>query len=152
MTSPSRRAARRGRERRPEAPAASDAAVVKTFKIGEAAGLIGVKAYVLRFWETQFSLLRPSHTQSRHRVYREKDIQILRLIKRLLHDERFTIEGARKRLKELGLPDACAKPLSAAAEGQHREPAASDKVDSKIRRTLAEIRLDLVSLHKLLRG
>lgn len=151
MTSSSRRAARRGRERRPQAPAASDAAV-KTFKIGEAARLVGVKAYVLRFWETQFPLLRPSHTQSRHRVYREKDIEMLRLIKRLLHDERFTIEGARKRLKELGLPDAWTKPPLAAAEGQQREPAASDKADSNIRRTLAEIRRDLVSLHKLLQS
>ncbi|HZZ07351.1 MAG TPA: MerR family transcriptional regulator, partial [Candidatus Binataceae bacterium] len=72
-------------------------------KIGEAAKLLGVEAYVLRFWETQFPFLRPRHARSKHRFYGEQDLETLRLIKRLLHQERFTIEGAKKYIREVGL-------------------------------------------------
>ncbi len=70
------------------------------FKIGEAAKIVGVKPYVLRYWETEFAELRPGKTRSKHRLYKRKDVETLLEIKRLLHDQRFTIEGARKYLKE----------------------------------------------------
>src|ERR1700756_4130638 len=73
----------------------------RSLKIGEAARLIGVEAYVLRFWETQFPELRPYHTKTRHRLYGTHDMETLRLIQHLLYEEGFTIEGARKRIKEL---------------------------------------------------
>ena len=80
-------------------------------KIGEAAKVLGVEAYVLRFWETQFPFLRPRHAHSKHRFYGAQDLQTLRLIKRLLHEERFTIEGAKKYIREVGLERALsAKP------------------------------------------
>jgi DNA-binding transcriptional MerR regulator len=69
------------------------------FKIGEVAKLVGVKPYVLRYWETEFSILKPGKTKSKHRLYRRKDVETLLRIKQLLHDERFTIEGARRQLK-----------------------------------------------------
>jgi len=141
MTSPSRRSDKRRREAKQLAfPAAGEAG--QTFKISEAARIIGVKAYVLRFWETQFAVLRPSHTQSKHRVYRQKDLELLKLIKQLLHGERFTIEGAKKRLKELNLDES--EPQSG------RAVEASAEKSGDVRQTLAEIRHDLESLHKLL--
>jgi len=140
MTS-SRRSDKRRREAKQLAFAASNDAG-QTFKIGEAARMIGVKAYVLRFWETQFPHLRPGHTQSKHRVYRQKDIEMLQQIKQLLHGERFTIEGAKKRLKELGV-DRDTEPQSGRAV-----EAITDK--DSMRQTIAEIRRDLESLHKLL--
>jgi len=70
------------------------------FKIGEVARLVGVKPYVLRYWETEFSVLRPGKTRSKHRLYRRKDVEILLEIRRLLYAERYTIEGAKRRLRD----------------------------------------------------
>ena len=72
------------------------------FRIGEAARLVGVKPYVLRYWETEFSILRPGKTRARHRLYRRKDVETLLEIRRLLHTERYTIAGAKRRLRETG--------------------------------------------------
>ena len=72
------------------------------FKIGEAARLVAVKPYVLRYWETEFRSIRPQKTKSQQRLYRRKDVELLLKIRHLLYDERFTIEGARGRLRELG--------------------------------------------------
>ena len=70
------------------------------FKIGEVSRILNVKPYVLRFWETEFQL-SPAKNRSQHRVYRRQDVETLLTIKRLLYVERFTIEGARTRLKEM---------------------------------------------------
>jgi DNA-binding transcriptional MerR regulator len=72
------------------------------FKIGEVAKLVGVKPYVLRYWETEFSVVRPGKTRSSHRLYRRRDVETLLEIRRLLYGERYTIEGAKRRLRELG--------------------------------------------------
>jgi DNA-binding transcriptional MerR regulator len=72
------------------------------FKIGEVAKLVGVKPYVLRYWETEFSVLRPGKTRSKHRLYRRKDVETLLDIRRLLHQERYTIEGAKRKLRDAG--------------------------------------------------
>ncbi len=69
------------------------------FKIGEVARLVGVKPYVLRYWETEFPSIRPGKTESKHRLYRHHDVEILLEIRRLLHDERYTIAGAKRRLR-----------------------------------------------------
>ena len=70
------------------------------FRIGEVAKILGVKPYVLRYWETEFSVLKPGKTPSRHRLYRRRDVETLLEIKRLLYEEGFTIVGAKKKLKE----------------------------------------------------
>lgn len=70
------------------------------FKIGEVAKIVGAKPYVLRYWETEFAILKPGKTRSKHRLYRRKDVDLLLRIKDLLHTRRFTIEGARKKLRE----------------------------------------------------
>ena len=98
------------------------------FKIGEVAKLVGVKPYVLRYWETEFSILRPGKTRSRHRLYRRKDVETLLDIRRLLYAERYTIEGAKRRLRESDRPTG--DPTDGAA--------------------LAEIRAELLALSRLL--
>ncbi|MDX9731730.1 MAG: MerR family transcriptional regulator [Bdellovibrionales bacterium] len=71
------------------------------FKIGPAADLVGVKPYVLRFWETEFEALRPKKSRKGQRAYSRRDIETAMIIKKLLYEDRFSIEGARSRLKEL---------------------------------------------------
>ena len=68
------------------------------YKIGEVSKIVGVEPYVLRYWETEFSFLKPRKNKSGQRVYIKRDVEILLDIKRLLHQERYTIEGVRKRL------------------------------------------------------
>src|SRR5713226_1022989 len=75
------------------------------FRIGEVARLAGIKPYVLRFWETEFSGLGPKKSGTGHRLYRRKDVELVLEIKRLLYEKRFTIEGARKFLDTRGKPD-----------------------------------------------
>ena len=70
------------------------------FKIGEAARLCAVKPYVLRYWETEFKSVRPQKTRSQQRLYRKRDVELLLKIRHLLYEKRFTIEGARTKLKE----------------------------------------------------
>ncbi len=76
------------------------------FRIGEVSRLAGIKPYVLRFWETEFSSLGPKKSGKGHRLYRRKDVELVLEIKRLLYDKRYTIEGARKyldsRTREIG--------------------------------------------------
>lgn len=68
------------------------------FKIGEVSQLVGVRAHVLRYWEKEISSIRPSKSASNQRRYRRKDVEVFREVKRLLHEERYTLAGARKRL------------------------------------------------------
>ena len=81
------------------------------FKIGEAARLCALKPYVLRYWETEFRSLKPQKTRSGQRLYRREDVELLLRIRNLLYDLRFTIEGARTRLRELGHDEAAPPPL-----------------------------------------
>ncbi|MGH9358245.1 MAG: MerR family transcriptional regulator [Terriglobia bacterium] len=68
------------------------------FRIGEVSRLAQTKAYVLRYWETEFPTLKPGKTRTGHRLYRRKDVETILEIKRLLYGEGFTIEGARRQL------------------------------------------------------
>jgi DNA-binding transcriptional MerR regulator len=71
------------------------------FRIGDVAEILGVKPYVIRFWETEFPFVAPDKAVSGQRVYRRPQIEGLVLIKHLLHIERYSIEGAKKKLTEL---------------------------------------------------
>ncbi|MGH9468375.1 MAG: MerR family transcriptional regulator [Terriglobales bacterium] len=69
------------------------------FKIGEVARLAGVEPYVLRFWEGEFPALRPGKSPTGQRLYRRREVELALQIKSLLHEQGFTIAGARKKLK-----------------------------------------------------
>jgi DNA-binding transcriptional MerR regulator len=68
------------------------------YRIGEVEEATGVPAYVLRYWESEFKLLRPKKNPAGQRVYRQRDVELVQRIKTLLYEERLTLEGARKRL------------------------------------------------------
>lgn len=87
------------------------------FRIGEVAQITSVKPYVLRFWESEFQMMAPPKSRSKQRMYRKKDIQTILLIKKLLYDERFTIDGARKRMSALRRAEKQA-PTKAAPEAR----------------------------------
>jgi DNA-binding transcriptional MerR regulator len=151
MTSSQRSKSSRLRRPRKTVPAPrSGESTQGLIRIGEAARRVGVEAYVLRFWETQFPVLRPRHGRSKHRFYEPSDIETLKLIKRLLHEERFTIAGAKKHMKQMSLGRGGAAAKSATAAAPVRE---ADGAPAKtMQRALAEIRRELQSLQKFLEG
>ena len=70
------------------------------FTIGEVSDLCGVKPYVLRYWESEFPPLKPERSKAKQRQYRQKDLDLILHIKRLVHERGFTLQGARKQLDE----------------------------------------------------
>ena len=72
----------------------------KTYKIGQVAQMLGLKTFVLRFWESEFPQIAPLRTPSGQRLYSEKQIKLIENIRQLLHSEGLTIEGAKRRLSE----------------------------------------------------
>ncbi len=71
------------------------------YSIGEVCDLTGLKPHVLRYWETQFDVLSPTKNRAGNRVFRPKEIELILLVKHLLYEEKYTIEGARRRLQEM---------------------------------------------------
>jgi DNA-binding transcriptional MerR regulator len=76
------------------------------YRIGEVSKITGVKPYVLRYWESEFRWMAPQKSRSKQRLYRRRDIDMILLIKKLLYEQRFTIAGARKQLREMGVGQA----------------------------------------------
>ncbi len=73
------------------------------YRIGEVSKLTNIKPYVLRYWESEFRWMAPQKSRSKQRLYRKRDIEMILRIKNLLYEQRFTIAGARKKLRELGV-------------------------------------------------
>ena len=69
------------------------------FKIGEVSKITDLPAYVLRFWETEFSCIRPKRTSSGQRQYRKSDVEMILKIRQLLHEKKYTIQGAKQYLR-----------------------------------------------------
>ena len=108
------------------------------FKIGEVSELVGVKAHVLRYWESEFRAVRPMKTRGAHRMYRRADVELLSLIRRLLYEEGYTIPGAKKKVREI---------VSGRGEG-----AAESKVSRELalRAELLQVRAELAGLLEVL--
>ena len=70
------------------------------FRIGEASRIIGVEPYVLRYWESEFPQVRPERADSNQRTYQREDLENLLTVKKLLYEEKMTIEGAKRRLRQ----------------------------------------------------
>jgi DNA-binding transcriptional MerR regulator len=104
------------------------------YSIGEVCSIIGVKPHVLRYWESQFKELSPTKNRSGNRVYRTAEIELIALIHNLVHDQRFTVEGARKRLMEMKNEGTAAERSSRALQ----------------RAFLRSLRSELHELHELL--
>jgi DNA-binding transcriptional MerR regulator len=72
------------------------------YKIGEVAGILQVRTSVLRFWESEFSFLKPEKSTTGQRLYSKNEVELILQVKRLLYDEKFTIEGVKKRISPKG--------------------------------------------------
>jgi len=81
------------------------------FRIGEVSRMLRTKPFVLRYWETEFPTLKPEKGRSGHRLYRRRDVETVLQIKRLLYEEGYTIDGARKRIAKLARKREEQKPL-----------------------------------------
>ncbi|MFW5946978.1 MAG: MerR family transcriptional regulator [Gemmatimonadota bacterium] len=106
------------------------------YSIGEVCDLLDLKPHVLRYWEGQFPPLKPSKNRAGNRVYQRKEIRLLMLVKRLLYTERYTIEGARRKLEEL-------------RKGGDYEDVARQTLDEA---TADEVRSELQAILEVLRG
>ena len=80
--------------------AAHSEPVQEFFSIGEVCDLTGLKPHVLRYWESQFRFLNPAKNRSGNRVYQRREVELVMLVKHLLYDEKYTIEGARQKVDE----------------------------------------------------
>ena len=117
----------------------------KLYKIGEAAALLELKAYVLRFWETEFPQLIPVRTDKGQRMYSEDNIRLLRRIKHLLHEQGLTIEGARRALatgasplenQDFSQPESRETTLSSRAEMEYVSPGGEPETAPLLREDL----------------
>jgi DNA-binding transcriptional MerR regulator len=104
------------------------------YSISEVAQTTGIKPYVLRFWEKEFSLLKPKKNRAGNRSYQQKDIDLINQIKHLLYEEGYTIEGAKSKLKSLKHDD--------------KGPLAAEKM--RLQSLLVEIRKELSALVEIL--
>jgi DNA-binding transcriptional MerR regulator len=134
------------------------------FKIGEVSEILDVEPYVLRYWESEFKILKPTRTRARQRLYHKKDLELLMEIKHLLYDEKFTIAGAKKRLQEMKKQSAAekkakktpektvlkAKEETEILENRSENPHLSDRSD--YRDILLEIKKELKELRSILEG
>jgi DNA-binding transcriptional MerR regulator len=107
--------------------------------ISEVSDLVGVKPHVLRYWETQFSMLRPKKNRAGNRMYRPEEVKLLMQIKELLYSRRFTIAGARRRLLDV-------------RREKETPQAELGFVDADRKMVLNEIRTELKQLLTKLRG
>ncbi|MEZ4307166.1 MAG: MerR family transcriptional regulator [Polyangiaceae bacterium] len=105
------------------------------FRIGEASSVVGVEPHVLRYWETEFRSIRPKKSARGQRVYSRRDVEMLLRIRELLYDHKFTIAGAKRRLREKGLEPP--EPGDPSIEEARR-----------MRETLVELRGELSALHE----
>jgi DNA-binding transcriptional MerR regulator len=117
------------------------------FRIGEVSRLTETKAFVLRYWETEFPTLQPVKSPKGHRLYRREDISTVLEIKRLLYDEGFTIAGARRHLNE-GNGNGAEAPREPRAQGTNGED--RENAVALSRKTLVELRESLRGLLTLL--
>ncbi len=108
------------------------------YRIGEVAGIVGVEPHVLRYWETEFRSIRPQKSAKGQRIYSRRDVETLLKVRELLYAHRFTIAGAKRKLREGGI-----EPIPA-DEGATSEEA------QRMREALLSIRGELVTLmHEL---
>ncbi len=106
------------------------------YKIGEVSQITGVEPYVLRYWESEFKVINPGRTNSKQRLYRRKDLELILEIKRLLYEEKFTIAGAKKKLQKM--------------KAEQEKQLALKFPDKKYQEALLRVRQDLEELRKLL--
>ena len=104
------------------------------YRIGEVAGIVGVEPHVLRYWETEFRSVRPQKSAKGQRIYSRRDVETLLKVKDLLYAHRFTIAGAKRKLREGGI------------EPPPPDGGASSEEVQRLRETLLSVRGELLAL------
>ncbi len=126
------------------------------YKINEVADIVGVEAYVLRYWETKFPMLKPERRSNDERRYRQKDVELLLRIRHLLYEEKFTIAGAVDRIKKdpSGGLDLNAETVALADGNDEGGDGAdqSDLFDAATAERLSAARRELTAIREELRG
>ena len=120
------------------------------YSIGEAAELTSLKPYVLRYWETEFNVLKPTKNRAGNRIYKDRDLKILFHIKYLLYDQKYTIEGARKQLKSVNFEELTKTGESKSNLKISKSADEANNHEDKLVATLTTIRKSLVDLRKIL--
>jgi DNA-binding transcriptional MerR regulator len=122
------------------------------FKIGEVARLTGVKQHVLRYWESEFSSIRPQKSKTNQRLYRRRDVEAVIAVKHLLYERKFTIEGAKKHLKKEGI-DTSLPPPDPEKVASKARAAALEEMEGEIAKACARLgtrhEKDLLKLRQL---
>ncbi len=110
------------------------------YRIGEVSRITGLKPHVLRYWESEFKIIKPYKGGSLHRLYRRKDLDLILRIKKLLYEEGFTIAGAKKKIRDLE-----------SVENRTRKSDLTDTTcDGKDRELLIAVREELQGIRKML--
>lgn len=112
--------------------------------IAELADEIGVATHVLRFWETKFSQIKPMKRSGGRRYYRPDDVEIIKKIKEMLYDRRYTIEGVQKKFKEKGLKAILGEEI----QKDFFEEVIPEKLDEDNRKLLISIRSNLQDIQQ----
>jgi len=107
------------------------------YKIGEVSQITGVEPYVLRYWESEFKIVTPMRTNSKQRLYRKRDLELILEIKKLLYEEKFTIAGAKKKMRRM--------------KGQQENQLKLEVPENKYRDALMGVREELEKLYGVLR-
>ena len=116
------------------------------YSISEVSRMTGLEPHVLRYWETEFTQMRPRKNRAGNRAYRTKEIQYVHYIRRLLHDEKYTIQGAKKRLAEVSPEEVAGqismlRPEMIARPEKREEPSFEEVVEaSTLRNELEQVR------------
>ncbi|MFQ5442626.1 MAG: MerR family transcriptional regulator [Thermodesulfobacteriota bacterium] len=108
------------------------------YKIGEVARLTNVKPYVLRYWESEFKIIKPKKSLTNQRIYSKSDLEIILEIKRLLQKEKYTLNGAKKAIKKFN--------------GEKEKQIDIPFPDKKYRKELLAVKKELEGIKKLLEG
>jgi DNA-binding transcriptional MerR regulator len=135
-----------GSEARPADGAAAPTSEERVYRIGEVCRLTGTKAFVLRYWETEFPMLAPDKSPKGHRLYRREDVDMVFEIKRLLYEQGFTIAGARRHLESRGSAEGASEPATSAASAAPALPPGS----SAARKLLVDLGEELRAILTLL--
>src|SRR6185437_1292656 len=108
------------------------------FRIGDVAKLCGVEAYVLRFWESEFPQLRPNKSGTGQRLYRKRDVEMVLKVRRLLHDEGYTIAGARQVLAQESVGKKASPQLKLIENGANGSGERSPALQAKLQKVRSE--------------
>jgi DNA-binding transcriptional MerR regulator len=112
------------------------------YRIGEVSQITGLKPHVLRYWESEFRVIKPYKAGSPQRLYRKKDLDLILKIKKLLYEEGFTIAGAKKKIRDVEREESRSLRLKAVENGSEGEE----------RRLLFLIREELQGIKRILEG